>query len=343
MKSIPGELKDMLKVFAPGTYGQLRELVLPHLKPFFAASLKLGLVLGIKASVIGEYFGANNGIGFQIQASFQSLQVRRLFSWGIILVLLIVLLNQLFSKAKRAGESIRQISRRHSELKCSVEDVEVLKSLFLGNFSAGRICLQNVSFSYTKAEELLSGIDLTVSEKQVAVISGESGLGKSTLIKITASLLKPGSGRVIRPVNLGVVFQDDRFLPWRDLCWNIALPLIYRGYNRKQALCFARYLLQEVGLDGNESLAPHELSGGMKKRLAFARCFASIPEAILLDEPFTGLHLEARLFLWRKFFELLHLHPVPVVIVTHFPEEIPEKQRCSFYTLSGKPAGLLTA
>jgi ABC-type multidrug transport system ATPase subunit len=75
----------------------------------------------------------------------------------------------------------------------------------------------------------------------------------------------------------------------------------------------------------------------MKKRLCFARCFAHFPEAILLDEPFTGLDAEARALLWRKFFDLLELHRVPVVVVTHFPEEVPRSQRCDFYTLA--PAG----
>jgi ABC-type nitrate/sulfonate/bicarbonate transport system ATPase subunit len=60
-----------------------------------------------------------------------------------------------------------------------------------------------------------------------------------------------------------------------------------------------------------------------------------------MDEPFTGLHKEARNLLWKKFFDLLNLHPVPVIIVTHFPEEVPVTSSCSFYTLSGNPARLI--
>jgi ABC-type nitrate/sulfonate/bicarbonate transport system ATPase subunit len=75
----------------------------------------------------------------------------------------------------------------------------------------------------------------------------------------------------------------------------------------------------------------------MKKRLAFARCFARFPEAILLDEPFTGLDAEARRQLWRKFFDLLALHRGPVVVVTHFPEEIPLSESCTFYSLEPAP------
>jgi ABC-type nitrate/sulfonate/bicarbonate transport system ATPase subunit len=98
--------------------------------------------------------------------------------------------------------------------------------------------------------------------------------------------------------------------------------------------------MNEVGLGGEEKKYPEELSGGMKKRLAFARCFARLPGSILMDEPFNGLHKEARDFLWAKFFALLRLHPVPVVIVTHSPEEIASTPGCRFFLLEGAPASL---
>ncbi len=105
---------------------------------------------------------------------------------------------------------------------------------------------------------------------------------------------RPTAGRVDLPAHIGFVFQDDRLLPWRTVAENTALPLVYQGYSRKSALCFAHYLLAEAGLAGEEAKKPVELSGGMKKRAALARCFARLPEAIILDEPFTGLHREAR-------------------------------------------------
>jgi len=93
----------------------------------------------------------------------------------------------------------------------------------------------------------------------------------------------------------------------------------------------------EAGLQAVERGFPGELSGGMKKRLAFARCFARFPEAILLDEPFAGLDTEARRLLWGKFSDLLALRRVPVVIVTHFPEEVPVTEGCRFYRLESSP------
>jgi ABC-type nitrate/sulfonate/bicarbonate transport system ATPase subunit len=237
----------------------------------------------------------------------------------------------------------RQISKTAKvSLDESPQEIDTLKNLFLMKRECPQIRVEHVSFGYDRNTIILEEIDLSVGPNEIAVISGDSGTGKSTLLNIIASLVQPMSGSVAGAENLGFIFQDDRFLPWRNNVWNVALPLIYQGYDRRSARSFARYMLQEVGLEGVETAYPEELSGGMKKRLAFARCFARLPGSILMDEPFTGLHKEARKTLWEKFFALLHLHPVPVVIVTHFPEEIAVTEQCRFYTLSGHPARLGT-
>ena len=148
------------------------------------------------------------------------------------------------------------------------------------------------------------------------------------------------AGRIQPPRRIGFPSQHDRLLPSRTIAENTALPLFYAGTPRKNSLCFAQFLLAEAGLAGDEGKLPGELSGGMKKRAALARCFARIPDAIFLDEPFSGLHREARVVLWQMFVRLLSLHPVPVVVVTHFPEEIAAHHACRLYTLAGTPAVL---
>ena len=179
-----------------------------------------------------------------------------------------------------------------------------------------------------------------MNAREIAVITGDSGVGKTTLLKLAAGILAPDAGRIERPRRMGFVFQDDRLLPWRSVAENTALPLFYAGTPRKNSLCFAQFLLAEAGLAGDEGKLPGELSGGMKKRAALARCFARIPDAIFLDEPFSGLHREARVVLWQMFVRLLSLHPVPVVVVTHFPEEIAAHHACRLYILAGSPAVL---
>jgi len=342
MKSVPQKLAEMLKIFAPGTMPLIKEVILPHLKPFFAASLKLGVMLGLKASVIAEYFGANDGIGFQIQVAYQSLQVRRLFGWGLIFVMLILIFDTVPSHIERQSR-IRSRQRAKSMIAARQrhDEFEELQRLFLTPRPCPPIIVEDISFTYRNKQSILEELTLSVQSSEIAVISGDSGKGKTTLLNLIAGLLVPTSGRTTPPEQSGFIFQDDRFLPWRNNAWNVALPLIYQGYSIPSAISFARYLLDEVGLHGEEIKYPEELSGGMKKRLAFARCFARLPGAILMDEPFTGLHKEAREALWEKFFALLRLHPVPVIIVTHFPEEIEYAENCRFYEMTGSPATLI--
>ena len=339
VKTVPFHLVQMLDVFAPGTYPRIRELILPHLKPFIAASLKLGIVLGIKASVIAEYFGANNGIGFQVQAAFLSLQVGKLFAWGVIFIVLILLAGRLLA---RLEQIMRQRDIQHERVvdgALSPELMGKLKRNLVKQSGPEQLVLQDVSFAYPGAGLLLDHINLTVHPDEIVVISGDSGVGKTTLLHTAAGLLKPLSGTVRRPERLGLMFQDERFLPWRNNAWNVALPLIYSKIKPEDSVAYARCLLNEAGLSGWERAVPEELSGGMKKRLAFARCFARFPEAILLDEPFSGLDAGGRRCLWSKFMALLDDHHGPVLIVTHFPEEIPSSERCRFLTLVPAEAG----
>jgi NitT/TauT family transport system ATP-binding protein len=100
----------------------------------------------------------------------------------------------------------------------------------------------------------------------------------------------------------------------------------------------AGFLIGEVGLEGWESSSPDELSGGMRRRMELARCFSREPGAILLDEPFSGLQKEARTALWEKFLHLWEQTRCPVVIATHYPEELPAMDGMVYYSLDGSPA-----
>lgn len=335
--TVPAELEEMIGVFAPGILPRVREVVLPHLKPFLVSSLKLGITLGIKASVVAEYFGANNGIGFQIQSAYQSLQIKRLFSWGIILVMLIILVSRAVSRA----EGRLAVGRRQKGAGRNGCGRETLTRLLLSPRHERRLEISGLTFGYPNLKKIIGNLSLSVGVREVAVISGESGIGKTTLLKLVGSILRPVSGRILGPHRIGFVFQDDRLIPWRTIAGNVALPLRYQGYSATESLSYARQLLHETGLSGKGDILPEELSGGMRKRAALARCFARRPDLILFDEPMTGLHREARQYLWKKFFSLLELYPVGVVVVTHFPEEIEEFPHCRFYRLQGSPAALV--
>jgi ABC-type nitrate/sulfonate/bicarbonate transport system ATPase subunit/ABC-type nitrate/sulfonate/bicarbonate transport system permease component len=355
MKTVPRHLEEMLQLFAAGRWPRLREVVIPHLRPFFASSLRLGVTLGIKASVVGEYFGANDGIGFQIQAAFQTLQVRRLFAWGLVLIALILVTSRalagLLGKGRGEAGGRRPaagalaggcIAGRRESAPCTERDASRVRSLLMSRRRPSSLILDRVTFAYpvrgAPGRPLLEGVSLYVGPGDIAVVYGESGAGKTTLLKIAASLLAPRSGEVGAPPRVGMVFQDDRLIPWRTVLWNVALPVRYQGFRPAEACCLARMLLREVGLEDCPSAAPEELSGGMKKRAALARCFARFPDLTLLDEPFSGLDREARRMLWERFFHLMAEFPGPAVVVTHYPEELEGYPGCSFYELAGRPA-----
>ena len=338
MRTVPRGLREMLDVFAPGFFPRLRELILPHLRPFIAAAVRLGLGLGIKASVIAEYFAANDGIGFEVQTAYQAFFVRQLFSWAIVLILLIFLADKSVLAVFRAISAFP--SRRKKLPVESIRSTTEIRSRLSAYADRRSIELENVSFSYAGGGRVLAGVNLTVGPEEIAVISGDSGTGKTTLLKIISGLASVTAGSAHAPDDLGFIFQDDRFLPTLNCISNAALGLYYRGHTWPESRDYARYLMDQVGLAGKELVLPGELSGGMAKRLAFARGFACLPGALLLDEPFTGLHHEARVELWSRFTALFHWRPVPVIIVTHFPEEVPGGEHTSFYRLSGSPATL---
>jgi ABC-type nitrate/sulfonate/bicarbonate transport system ATPase subunit/ABC-type nitrate/sulfonate/bicarbonate transport system permease component len=354
MTTLPRLYGEMLTLFAPGFLPRLRELILPHLRPFLAASLNAGLVLAIKASVTAEYFGAANGIGFQIQSSYMALQIRALFSWATVLILVILafthfprLLARLEPSMRRLGSVIHsprpaayrfQPAGRRPKSRIHAPGAARLPT---PASPSAPIRLRGIGFSWQGSGALLANVSLAVRPGQVAVISGDSGIGKTTLLMLVAGLLKPERGSLSCPERVGFMFQDDRLLPWRNVEDNVALPLRYSGFSREQARCIARELLGEVGLAGAETKTPAALSGGMKKRAALARCFARAPDAILMDEPFTGLHSEARRGLWALLLRLLSRHPIPAVVVTHYPREIEGADECAVYRLVGRPARLV--
>lgn len=138
---------------------------------------------------------------------------------------------------------------------------------------------------------VLSGISFTVAPREAVVLIGPSGSGKSTLLKIIAGLITPDSGSVsIQTENVGMLFQKNALFDSLSVEENLLFPLKERlGVDGEEAHLRVAELLSSVGLSGNEKLFPHELSGGMQKRLGIARALIVEPEVILYDDPTAGL------------------------------------------------------
>ena len=163
---------------------------------------------------------------------------------------------------------------------------------------------------------VLDGVDLDIAPGEFVALLGKSGSGKSTLLRALAGLDYDvdGSGELTVPVNVSVVFQDSRLLPWAKVLDNVVLGL--QGADDR-----GRQSLAEVGLAGREQAWPNELSGGEQQRVALARSLVREPELLLADEPFGALDALTRLKMHVLLRKLCAAHQPAVLLVTHDVDE----------------------
>jgi NitT/TauT family transport system ATP-binding protein len=166
----------------------------------------------------------------------------------------------------------------------------------------------------------LDELSLTVSDGEVLALVGPSGCGKSTLLELLAGLQKPDAGSVLAEP-AAYMPQRDLLLPWRSALANAALALECAGFGKTEARAEAQPLFERFGLGGFERARPHELSGGMRQRVALARTFLAGRPLLLLDEPFASLDQITRGSLQEWLAEALSGEPRTVVLVTHDVQE----------------------
>ncbi len=197
-----------------------------------------------------------------------------------------------------------------------------------------KIAVQDVGHAYTNPFTrdrvvALDGVNLDVAEGEFLTVVGPSGCGKSTLLGIIAGLVPATRGAVLldgRPVvgpgpERGVVFQEFAILPWRTVERNIAHGLEIRGVPRGAREATVRRFVDLVGLRGFERKYPHELSGGMRQRVAVARTLAANPEVMLMDEPFASVDAQTRITLQEELNAIAQATRKTILFVTHNVEE----------------------
>jgi ABC-type nitrate/sulfonate/bicarbonate transport system ATPase subunit len=175
----------------------------------------------------------------------------------------------------------------------------------------------------------LSGIDLDVRKGEFVCLLGASGCGKSTLLRIIAGFETATAGTVAvhdRPVagpgpDRGIVFQDYALFPWLTVRENIGFGPKHAGRAHREVRRIADQFMDMVGLTTFANHYPHQLSGGMKQRVAIARVLANDTDMLLMDEPFGALDALTRTKLQEELLDIWQRTRLTVIFVTHSVEE----------------------
>jgi cell division transport system ATP-binding protein len=194
------------------------------------------------------------------------------------------------------------------------------------------IRFEQVHKRYANGREALAGVSFTIGNGEMTFLTGHSGAGKSSILKLIALIERPSRGQVlvgnqntssIRPSGiplfrrqLGVVFQDHKLLHDRPIGDNVALPLIIAGVARREIDKRVRAALDQVGLLGREKSLPLELSTGEQQRVGIARAVVGKPRLLIADEPTGNLDPELALEI-MQLFKRFNDVGVTVVIATH--------------------------
>jgi NitT/TauT family transport system ATP-binding protein len=211
-----------------------------------------------------------------------------------------------------------------------------------------RIRADGLSYTYlTRSGETLAlkDLHLVVHDGEFCSIVGPSGCGKSTLLAIISGLIRPTEGEMIldgarvrgTSERVGILLQKDHLFEWRTVLQNAELGLEIRGTGTEAARRHAHKLLESYGLGGFKNSYPHQLSGGMRQRVALIRTLATDPDILLLDEPFSALDYQTKLILERDVHRIIRANRKTALLVTHDIEEAVSMSD-RVVVLSGRPA-----
>ena len=178
--------------------------------------------------------------------------------------------------------------------------------------------IDSVSKRFGEGPLVLDDVSLDVAEGEFLCLLGASGCGKSTLLNLVAGLDRPSAGSVDVPGGrAALMFQEPALFPWLTAAGNVELALRLRGVGKKERRARAQELLALVRLQDAGKKRPHELSGGMRQRVAMARALAQDSHVLLMDEPFAALDAITRDVLHEELVRIRESQSLTVVFVTH--------------------------
>src|SRR5512133_1436713 len=197
------------------------------------------------------------------------------------------------------------------------------------------LTLQDVACTFVSKDQpgqrytAVRDVNLTVAAGEFVSVVGPTGCGKSTLLNVGAGLLVPSTGSVSvfgQPLvgtnkRAGYMFQADSLMPWRTALANVSAGLQFHGVAERDAAAQANDWLRRVGLGGFGDRYPHQLSGGMRKRVSLAQTLVLDPDIILMDEPFSALDVQTRQLMENEVLALWAEKKKAVLFITHDLDE----------------------
>jgi len=180
--------------------------------------------------------------------------------------------------------------------------------------------INNLSKSFFTLDgeiEVLKDLNIEVKEGEKIAIVGPSGCGKSTILNLISGLTKPSKGKIELNGDVGYMFQKDNLLEWRNIYKNITIGLEIKGKINKEQKDRINNLLKKYGLFDFKSSYPHELSGGMRQRVALIRTLVLNPSILLLDEPFSALDAQTKITVNEDVYSIVTKENKSVILVTH--------------------------
>jgi NitT/TauT family transport system ATP-binding protein len=200
--------------------------------------------------------------------------------------------------------------------------------------SRNSLSLEGVTCTFAASERgagytAVAGVSLDIAEGEFVSVVGPTGCGKSTLLNVAAGLIAPTQGSVmvsgekLQGLNsrAGYLFQSEALMPWRTALQNVSVGLEFHGVAPDRMQALATDWLKRVGLAAHGHKYPHELSGGMRKRVALAQTLILDPKILLMDEPFSALDVQTRSLMENELLNLWAQDRKSVVFVTHDLEE----------------------
>lgn len=210
--------------------------------------------------------------------------------------------------------------------------------------------INNICYSYNNYDDFaLSNINIQVKKGAVVCLLGHSGCGKSTILKLIAGIENPGSGSIvindrlvasnkasvaIEERNIGLIFQHSALFPHKTVIENVIFAI--KKFSKKEKYNTALEILKLLNIEKYENAYPRVLSGGQQQLVAIARVIAQNPDIVLLDEPFSNLDILLKRQIRQYILSLFKKKNIPVLMVTHDPQEALEVADFIYVIRNGK-------